>query len=75
MIKFLLGVVVGILIFFLFLYFGGGGAVKKIGEGITDTGKKMETLEKGLSKEKDEALKGVKKKVFKDEKGTIKESQ
>ncbi len=75
MIKFLFGVAVGIVIFFLFLYFGGGGTVKKIGEGITETGKRMESLEGGLKKEKSETLKDVKKKVFKDEKGFIKESQ
>ena len=75
MVKFIFGVVVGLLIFFLFLYFGGGETVKKIGEGIADTGKKMESLQGGLIKEKDETLKGVKKRVFKDEKGTLKESQ
>lgn len=75
MIKFLLGVIVGILICFLFIFFGGGETVKKIGEGLTDTGKKMEVMEEVIKKEKDEALKGVKKKVLKEEKGPQKGSQ
>jgi hypothetical protein len=79
MMKFLLGVIVGILIFFLFLYFGGGTAVKKVGEGLTDTGKKMEVLEGTIHKEKEELEKdvgkGVKKKVFKEEKEIQKRSQ
>jgi hypothetical protein len=50
MIKFLIGVIVGILIFFFFLWFGGGTTVKKIGEGLTDTGKKMEALEEVIKK-------------------------
>ncbi len=79
MIKFLLGVIVGILIFFLFLYFGGGTTVKKIGEGLTDTGKKMEALEEVIEKEKDGVWSGVKsgvkKKILKEEKMAPKKSQ
>jgi hypothetical protein len=79
MIKFLLGVIVGILIFFLFLYFGGGSTVKKVGEGLTDTGKKMEVLEEVIKKEKDEvwsgAKSGVKKKILKEEKEAPKKGQ
>ncbi len=79
MIKFLLGVIVGILIFFLFLYFGGGTTVKKIGEGLTDTGKKMEALEEVIEKEKDGVWSGVKsgvkKKILKEEKMVPKKSQ
>jgi hypothetical protein len=79
MIKFLLGVLVGILIFFLFLYFGGGTTVKKVGEGLADTGKKMEALEEVIKKEKDEAWtgvkSGVKKKILKEEKEAPKKSQ
>ena len=79
MIKFLIGVVVGILIFFLFIYFGGSKTVKKVGEGLTDTGKKMEILEEVIKKEKDEAWSGVKsgvkKKILKEEKEAPKKSQ
>ncbi|OGQ06865.1 MAG: hypothetical protein A2026_06825 [Deltaproteobacteria bacterium RBG_19FT_COMBO_46_12] len=79
MIKFLLGVIVGILIFFLFLYFGGGKTMKKIGEGLTDTGKKMEALEEVIEKEKDGVWSGVKsgvkKKILKEEKVAPKKSQ
>jgi len=75
MMKFLLGVIVGILICFLFFYFGGGKTVKKVGEGLTDTGKRMEILEETIRKEKEEVEKGVKKKIFKEEKEIQKRSQ
>jgi hypothetical protein len=79
MIKFLMGVIIGILIFFLFLYFGGGTTVKKIGEGLTDTGKKMEALEEVINKQKDQVWSGVKsgvkKKILKEEKEVPKKSQ
>ena len=38
MVKFIMGVIVGILIFFFFVYFGGGKTLKKVGYGLTDTG-------------------------------------
>ena len=66
MIKFILGVIVGILLFFFLLYFGGGKAVKKVGEGLTDTGKKMEALEEMVRKEKDEIGKGIEKRFRKE---------
>ena len=75
MIKFLMGVIVGILIFFLFIYFGGSKAVKKVGEGLTDTGKKMEVMEEMIKKEKGEVEKGVQKKIFKEEREVPKKSQ
>ena len=75
MIKFLMGVIVGILIFFFFLYFGGGKTVKKVGEGLTDTGKKMEVVEEMIKKEKGEVEKGVKKKIFKEERDVTKKVQ
>ncbi len=75
MIKFLMGVIVGILIFFLFLYFGGSKAVKKIGEGLTDTGKKMEVMEQMIKKEKGEAEKDVKRKTLKEDKGGTKKTE
>jgi len=75
MIKFLMGVIVGILIFFLFFYFGGGKTVKKVGEGLTDTGKKMEVMEEMVKKEKGEVEKDVKKKIFKEEKDATKKVQ
>jgi hypothetical protein len=75
MIKFLLGIIVGILIFFFFLYFGGGKSIKKVGEGLTDTGKKMEVLEEAISKEKEGVVKGIEKKFFKEEKAVPKKGQ
>jgi hypothetical protein len=49
--------------------------VKKVGEGLTDTGKRMEILEETIRKEKEEVEKGVKKKIFKEEKEIQKRSQ
>ncbi len=66
MVKFLLGVIVGVLILFFFIWVGGGTFVKKVGEGLTDTGKKMEVMEEVIQKEKDEVWKGVKKKITKE---------
>jgi len=79
MIKFLLGVIVGILIFLLFTYLGGGKTVTKIGEGLTDTGKKIEAVEgvmkEAIKKETDETLQGMKKKILKEEKDLQKSTQ
>ncbi len=79
MVKFLLGVVVGILIFSLFTYFGGGRIVKKIGEGLSDTGRKMEAMEgvmkDAVKKETDEKLRDVKKRLLKEEKEIPKSTQ
>ena len=74
MIKFLCGVIVGIFIFFFFLYFGGGRTVTKIGEGLTDTGKKMEALEETIKKEKEGLGSGIKK-LFKEEKEPARKTQ
>jgi hypothetical protein len=75
MIRFLFGVVVGVLIFFFFLYFGGGKSVKKVGEGLTDTGKKMEVLEQGIRKGKEDVIEQIEKRIFKKEKETKKKGQ
>ena len=75
MIKFLLGLIVGVLIFFFFLYFGGGKSLKKVGEGLTDTGKKMEVLEEVIRKEKAGMVKGIEKKFSKEEKTVPKKAQ
>jgi hypothetical protein len=53
MIRFLFGVIVGVILCFLFLYFGGGKTVKKVGEGLIDTGKKMEVLESEVKRGKE----------------------
>ena len=75
MIKFIMGVIVGILIFFLFIFFGGGKGMKKLGEGLTDTGKKMEAMEEMIKKEKDDVLKGAKKKILKESTETTRGNQ
>ena len=75
MIKFLFGVIVGILLCFVFLYFGGAKTVKKVGENLVDTGKKMEVMEETIRKEKEELWIGDKKKNLKEEKETPKKIQ
>jgi len=75
MIKFLFGVIVGILIFFFFLYLGGGKSMKKIGEGLTDTGKRMEVIEEVIRKEKEDVTKGIEKRFFKEEKAVPRKGQ
>lgn len=79
MVKFLIGLLVGILIFFFFVYFGGGKALKKVGYGLTDTGKKMEVMEEMIKKKKGEIEKDVekevKKRVFKEEKDATKKME
>ena len=71
-----MGVIVGILIFFFFMYFGGGKTLKKVGYGLTDTGKKMEIMEDVIKKKKGEmerdTEKDVKKRVFKEDKDAAK---
>ncbi len=74
MIRFIFGVIVGVLLCFLFLYFGGGKAVKKVGENLSETGKKMEIMEETIRKEKDEWL-GSKAKPPKEEKEIPKKRQ
>ncbi len=66
MIKFILGVVVGLLLFFAFVFFGGGRGVTRVGEGLIDTGKRMEVMEEMIKKGKDDTLKGVKKKIIRE---------
>ncbi len=73
--TFLMGVIVGILIFLFFIWFGGGKTVKKIGEDLSETGKKMEVLEEKIKKEKDEVWNGVKKKFLREEKEIQKKRQ
>jgi hypothetical protein len=75
MIKFIMGVIVGILIFFFFIYFGGSKTVKKAAEGLTDAGKKMEVIEQIIKKEKGEVEKDVKRKTLKEDKGATKKTE
>ena len=73
--NFLAGVIVGILIFFFFIWFGGGKTVKKIGEDLSETGKKMEVMEEKIKKETDEMWNGIKKGLFKEQREIKKKSQ
>jgi len=79
MAKFIMGVIVGILIFFLFVYFGGGRTLKKVGVDLIDTGKKMEVMEEIIRKKKGEAEKDVerdvKKRIFKEDKDAARKTE
>ena len=75
MIKFLFGVFVGIVLCFVFLYFGGGKTVRKVGENLVETGKKIGVMEETIRKEKEELWTGGKKKILKEEKETPKKAQ
>ena len=79
MVKFLIGLFVGILIFFFFVYFGGGKTLKKVGYGLTDTGKKMEVMEEMIKKKRGEVErvveKEVKKRVLKEDKDATKKME
>ena len=74
MVKFLFGVLVGILLCFLFVYFGGAKTMKKVGENLIDTGKKMEIMEETIKKEREDLWIGGKKRVPKEEKEAPKEA-
>jgi hypothetical protein len=73
--KFLLGVLVGLLLFFLFLMFGGGKTVKKFGENLTETGKRMEVMEETIKRDKETVENTIKRKFFKDDKEAPKKVQ
>lgn len=46
--RFLLGVIVGIILAFLFIYWGGGKILKKTGEKAVEVGEKVEKYEKAF---------------------------
>ena len=73
--KFFLGVIAGILLVFIFLMFGGGKTVKKVGENLTETGKRMEIMEETIKRDKESIEGAIKKKFFKEEKEVPKKSQ
>jgi hypothetical protein len=75
MIRFLFGVIVGVILCFLFLYFGGGRTVKKVGEGLIDTGKKMEALESEVKRGKEDPGDINKKKHSKEERESPRRGQ
>ncbi len=46
--RFLLGVIVGIILAFLFIYWGGGKLLKETGERAVKVGEKMEQYKKAF---------------------------
>jgi hypothetical protein len=46
--KFILGIVIGVLLIFLFTYLGGGSVLQIIGQKTIDVGERIEVYEKAL---------------------------
>lgn len=46
--KFILGIVIGILLIFLFTYLGGGAALQTLGKKTIEVGERVEVYEKAL---------------------------
>lgn len=73
--KFLLGVLVGIILVFLFLMLGGGKTVRSVGENLAETGKRMQLIEESIRKDKETIENVIKKKFSKEEKEGPKKAQ
>lgn len=73
--KFLLGILVGIILVFLFLMLGGGKTIRTVGENITETGKRMQLIEESIRKDKETIENVIKKKFSKEEKEGPKKTQ
>ena len=70
--KFILGIIIGILLIFLFTYLGGGAALQTLGKKTIEVGERVEVYEKalkdatqGLLKKTQEAEKDIQKKEIK----------
>ena len=70
--KFILGIIIGILLIFLFTYLGGGAALQTLGKKTIEVGERVEVYEKalkdatqGLLKKTKEAEKDIQKKEIK----------
>jgi len=48
--NFVAGIVVGIILTIVFMYFGGGRTLKSVGTMATELGERIETVEKSLKK-------------------------
>jgi hypothetical protein len=46
--KFILGIIIGILLIFLFTYLGGGSALKTLGKKTIEVGERVEVYEQAL---------------------------
>lgn len=55
--NFVLGIVVGIILTIIFMYFGGGRTLKSVGTMATELGERIETVEKSLKETTQDVLK------------------
>ena len=54
--KFILGIIIGIFLIFLFTYLGGGAALKTLGKKTIEVGEKVEVYEQALKDATQELL-------------------
>ncbi len=74
--KILLGIIIGIVAFVIFIMSGGGEYLKRLGQKTEEAGKRLETYERKLKrsvKDTKERIKSLKEKTEKKAKDTIKE--
>jgi len=55
--NFLFGLIVGIILMCLFVYFGGGKLLKALGMATTELGERIEVVEQGIKDTTEELLK------------------
>lgn len=66
MIRFLIGIILGIILLFLFLYLGGPGYLETFGEKTSETGRNLKRYEqpaKDTAKKVEDTYEDVKKKL------------
>jgi hypothetical protein len=55
--KFILGIIIGVLLIFLFTYLGGGSVLQTVGQKTIEVGERIEVYEKALKDVTHEILK------------------
>lgn len=58
--KFILGIIIGVLLIFIFTYLGGGAALQTLGKKTIEVGERVEVYEKALKDVTQELLKKTK---------------
>ncbi len=64
--NFLLGIVIGILLIILFIYFGGGRVLKSMGGKTIEVGERVEVYEKKLKEATQDLIKKKKERIEKE---------
>ena len=58
--KFILGIIIGVLLIFIFTYLGGGAALQTLGKKTIEVGERVEVYEKALKDVTQDLLKKTK---------------